>query len=495
MPHPSYVDVLVNVTRAKGQPTENQPAKSNFNLPKWSDIGVIGRDWPIHAKHIQYCILERLRELAKGGKMEGDMNVSIDILTKADAIKDIPTVKLDDSRCTLRDDQVAKLVENGFWEKLPDDQVALGVVRVFLVPEPFKDPPRWRVIHWTYTVNQAPNTTKVVLPTQADARRSVHLGGWSYSVDLKACFNQFPLGEEARNLYCIEHNGQWYRLMRLAMGQRQACYIAQTQTALRVLSEPLTQHKLPYIDNLKGTGIPEALRTDLQMLKSRADHAGMTFNEDLTDPDALIREVVEFVGLILDHRHKTVRVVDKVLAKLHLSWSNRNAWTVRQFCSHMSILFYIYSATGRHGEFALHELALKRWCRVQAGVAKGEFTMDDFLGNLASTVSGGVTRPEWESLATWTAEAKKNPPILVPADDHSPDFVLVTDGSGYGWGALLISTKSGLFKAAHNVWPPEWRSKYIPGSIIVADEPSRGYELDPSKLARLQQYLKQNITN
>jgi hypothetical protein len=230
----------------------------------------------------------------------------------------------------------------------------------------------------------------------------------------------------------------------------------------------------------------------------------------------------------------------------------------------MSILFYIYSATGRHGEFALHELALKRWCRVQAGVAKGEFTMDDFLGNLASTVSGGVTRPEWESLTTWTTEAKKNPPILVPEDDHSPDFVLVTDGSGYGWGALLISTKSGLFKVAHNAWPPElrdlakssslsepwavlaaahsfftfrtkadvlslsdnkgnvatiekgwskteqnhvmralrtdfpylnWRSKYIPGSIIVADEPSRGYELDPSKLARLQQYLKQNITN
>jgi hypothetical protein len=350
---------------------------------------------------------------------------------------------------------VQKMKDNHYWEEVPDDEEILGVVRVFLVPEPHKEPPRWRVIHWTYTVNLGENDTEVHLPNMHDARRSVHDGDLAYAVDVKGCFNQFPYGKRVRNLFCLRNpeDGKWYRLMRLAMGQRQACYIA--QTALSVLAHPLQVSPLKYIDNLKAAGEARALWRDLDLLRERAIEAGITFNEDLSKPGELIKPVVEFLGLRLDHKNKTCQVVDKIIAKLQTSWANRRQWTVRNFISHVCVLFYIYNATGRSGELGRYERVLKAWCRLQTGTARRAFAYDDPMATIEGHPLGHLDADDLQQLTEWTEAAEQNPWVIVPPNEEHPDFVLVTDGSAHGWGAVLISCESGLFKVAHATWPDE----------------------------------------
>ena len=207
----------------------------NQGLPTAKDIGVVGgENWPIQNPHVRAILLQELRKMAKeGSKSARDFEFAIKLLTEVDAIPGVPPVNINDATTRLNDEQFEKMFSSGMYEELPEGEEVLGVVKVFLHPEPHKQPPRYRVIHWTFTVNQAPNNTDVKLCTVHDARQSVYRGSYAYSIDVKSCFNQFPLEGKVRNLYCIYFKGKWYRLCRLPMGQRQACFIA--HSALQVL--------------------------------------------------------------------------------------------------------------------------------------------------------------------------------------------------------------------------------------------------------------------
>ena len=485
--------------------------------------------------------------MSQGTRFERDWDLCVNILTVPGAIPGIPPVDLKDATTRLLSKHVDKLIENGYYEEVPEDEEILGVVRVFLHPEPHKEPPRFRVIHWTYTVNKAPNNTDIHLCSVHEARQSVHKGRWAYSVDVHGCFNQFPIGKEARNQFCVFWEGKWYRLLRLAMGQRQACKIA--HTALQIIMLPLDCFHQEYIDNAHGADNDRiALIADLVLLAKRAETARMTFNEDLSRPEDLVKPVVEYLGLVLDHENKTCCITKKTILKLRVSWAACNSWTVRQFCSHMSLLLYCWFATGQHlGRF---QLVLKRWARVQSEVQRGKIHYETPMKDCWDHIPQDL----WSVLKDWTELAIRNLPIPVNNKELPPQFMLVTDASAVGWAAILISMKSGLYTVIHGDWPRDLlefvkrssiseplallagmrgffvpgvavnvlhvsdnqgtvgqvnktfstapsqhvmeiisndfpkvqlRSEYYPGSEIPADEPSRGKSVDRSKLERV----------
>ena len=190
----------------------------------------------------------------------------------------------------------------------------------------------------------------------------------------------------------------------------------------------------------------DLLCSDLKGIASKADVAHVTFNEDLSDPMKLIKQEIDFLGLTLNYRDKTVRIAQKTMKKLQLSWENFSKWTVRQFCSHISILLYCWFATGQR--LGMYQRILQSWARVLSYIQRGLYSYDVPFSNISSDIELDLSE-----LGAWTALALENQAIKVDNQRSPPSFILITDGSGLGWGAILVSVKSGQYTVIHGNWP------------------------------------------
>jgi len=348
------------------------------------------------------------------------------------------TIQPGDSRKAvsgLSKEQQRKLISLGHWRKF--DGKPRGYVNVFLVPEPWKR--RYRVISHTFSTNRdVEEVPSLKLPTLNDARASIFQGSAAACVDMAQCFGQFELGELVRAYFVIITKHGYYSLGRLAMGQRQSCFIAQTALEILLGAPQTTVHKMGYIDNAKFTGDDKDVLSELRDFRDRAAMCGATFTEfkDQAPIAPLVQATVEFLGLRLDHSSKRVQLVDKAVEKLKLSWSKRSGWTLREWCNHVSILLYTYFALRYPlGRF---EFVLKKWAAIQS-----QAYHDDSLWN-------GVA-PEYECLKTWTEERIVNEWVQVHVDE-SPSFTLITDASRFGWCGILVSNTSGEYSLAFGEW-------------------------------------------
>ena len=71
-------------------------------------------------------------------------------------------------------------------------------------------------------------------------------------------------------------------------------------------------------------------------------------------------------------------------------------------------------------------------------------------------------------LLAWAAVAYTNSPVDVYTPDCDPDFVLYTDASAYGWGAISIS-RGGNVLTISRPWSPEEIEAYNVHSSVVAE--------------------------
>ena len=189
----------------------------------------------------------------------------------------------------------------------------------------------------------------------------------------------------------------------------------------------------------------EELICDLEQLLEDSLKFNVKFNEDLTDPKALISEVVEYLGLVLHHGTKQVRVVDKVIDKLKRSWLHEGNWTVGQFRSHASILFYTSYATGQ--KMGRWEPALQLWARISGMLARHEIPETFKMSKL------DISEDDRKSVDEWTLHAIANDWIDVDPLDQQADFIAVTDASAEFWSGMLISGKSGHYTVVTGKWP------------------------------------------
>ena len=405
----------------------------NFSCPRFDEIVADysgAEDWPIHAKDVSTLSLDAMDSIVKSRdkSLRERWEEAKRWLNDPKMYENTRALKEDrlKSICGLSEEHREKLIALGHWKDFKGHPK--GYVRVFLVPEPWKS--RWRVISHTMSVNRdVDRVPGVSLPSLNDVRSSIFKGPCAACLDMAQCFCQFELGELVRSYFVITTNHGYFSLGRLAMGQRQSCFIAQTALEILVGESSDRVSKLSYIDNAKLTGDKKNIVKELRSFRDRTIEAGATFTELKDDKplEQLVSDTVEYLGLRLDHTNKKIQLVDKVIEKLKLSISKVSTWTIRQWSNHVSILLYTYYALRyKLGRF---EQILKVWARVQSRAYLDPHIWDTSASSLPS-------------LCDWTSERILNPWVDVRVDEK-PSFTLITDASSSGWCGILISNTSG----------------------------------------------------
>jgi hypothetical protein len=423
----------------------------NAGCPTWEDVMWTDgtSPLPMHAAEIGAVDVQLLVDMARGTKHAFQMSQAAAFL-RDPAVFRGTDVDYSDAACSLTEDQVSIMIERGFYELLDKDEAPKGVVRVFLIPEPWKSPPRQRVIHWTYSINALNERVKppLELISQRHTRFLVHKGSFAISIDGKAAFNQFPNSKEVGLYQCITTPMGWAWLKRMAMGSRFACFVA--DVTLRVLSDGCQSEPVTYIDNLHmANDSEETLVDDVGLVGRRSIEARYTWNEDLSDPKKLIAHEVEFLGLRLDHLHKRVRLADKVLRKLATVWAREQEWTVRDFVVTVAILCYMTNAVGRKS--GRWSPILRLWARAQ-----GESQQDT---RVLKCPFGWPNEQTRDVMTRWVLMSLENDWSDVPEQlTEEDDFLLITDASKHFWCGIIISLQSGQCTVMSGHWPEEVRN-------------------------------------
>jgi hypothetical protein len=261
------------------------------------------------------------------------------------------------------------------------------------------------------------------------------------SIDVKACYNQYEYGESMWPLLCFKHKGKWWHLTRAAMGQRQTSAIA--QCALKVISHGVKHECLKYIDNLKSAGNREELIADIVHIRERAKYCNMVFGEDLTKPEDLVVRTVPYIGMVLDHKVKTVQIVEKTIDKLRHMKEHRGAWSLEQFVSTGSLLMYCSLCTKR--KLGKYQYALQHWSKAQRAI------MLDARKKKQMWIEPDALKPV---LTEWLNEAIDNLPVPVSrqGEKRDVDFYAITDASIDGFGGVVVSAKSGQVTCLSGLW-------------------------------------------
>lgn len=407
---------------------------------------VRGTKLQLQSKAIMNVSTARLVELSEGTPFEMSMPEAARFLRDATRYASVPAPELWRSSCTLTKEQVRHQIDIGFWVLLtdPETKKIRGICKVFTKDENWKDPPRARVVTWTWSVNQDLGMRPAFeLFNQGEVRHLVWEGSHAACVDGKAAFNQFLYEEDVSMYHCVNTELGWCKILRAAMGARPSCFVS--DTALGVIAAKSKSVWKTYIDNLLLVGVPEVLRDDLGEVRDRAEYANYTFNEDLSDLDALIKTRLEFLGVILDFAMKTVSLGPKVLAKLASVWARRDQWLVQDFIICMCVLVYTANVLGRR--MSRWQTALQVWAQAQGDCFAEPAKKKAFLELLPAECEA--------ELRDWVELTLNNADIDVPSDaEKRHDFMLITDASVHTWCGIILSLKTGQSTVVRGDWPP-----------------------------------------
>ena len=432
----------------------------NAGVPTFVDaMGYKNRiEYPLHALPISSVCVPGLRGLSMGTVMEDQCQYAMDFFTETARYRNVPKPILGDSSCTLSADRTRQMINNGFWVLLEDQSNILqimGIVSVFTVSEVWKDPARDRVIGWTRTLNLDMSLKpEMKLLRQCDVRFLVHKGSYAFTVDGKACYNQFEVSEPISMYQCVYTPLGWCRVVRMAMGCRYACFVA--DTILQVLGIKSEGFTSTYVDNFLDVADDRlTLERDIVTLDSRSKIANYVWNETLlVDGKAnptLIRQQVEYLGAELDFAQKKARLTGKTLKKLATIWERKDGWSVMDFIIGVCILVYGTNMLGL--KMSKWQPILQLWARAQSRA----------MLDPTSTKRQFETGSEFMfMLGKWVHQVLKNKWVDVPEQGKAmqADFVLCTDACIWGWGGILMCTSTGQCTVMGGKWNADTLKRY-----------------------------------
>jgi len=362
--------------------------------------------------------------------------------------------------CRISKQHLQELIDNGFAEEMPAGAPIRGGAHVFHVTEYVKQ--RFRVITHSFDANQQ-RFPHLDLPFLHEVRKTAYDGPFTVCLDMKSWFYQFPLTPDVRNHFVFSHEGSLYRWVRLAMGHRISCHIAQAALIrLTHRASTLAASTVRFIDNVKFSGEFQQVMDAVFAFVEDCIAVGATINEidvkewQLRSPDenrrivaALISPRATFLGVDVDHTAKTTGIAAKTKTKITKVWAKRGAWTLHDFNSFVSLLCFCMYATGQplHGHYDV--LHAHRVVAHFGGVLSNP--RDQKLFWQARFDLLPLLEP---ALQAWTDFALGLGAVPV----HSPttslfQHVVVVDGSGDGYGILHVDIAS---KAEHSycgTWP------------------------------------------
>ena len=357
----------------------------------------------------------------------------------------------------------------------------MSTCNIFGIPEIFKH--RKRIIKHTKWFNEKygkESLEGLKLLRAKELVHSVYAGRYAISLDFAAWFDQFEYDELVSRWHCFPAFGKWYRLTRLAMGQRIAVDVAHTAT------EVIASFEMPdgvrcdmYVDNVRFVGnnrenvIDAATMFIERCRKVRAtlNEVDMRVNEEgkcvyVSNPDgspidarsaatALVHSKGEFLGVEFDYMQKTVKLGPKSVAKLCLlkaAFENEaKPPTHRNFLAMFGVLFFALQVTKG---FAPHRYyALREYSETARRIQKDP-------GLLECAYHCSPSR--WKHIVMWIEDVERNDPHPVhdaPLHPSGARYVLVTDAAKSGWGALLLDMTTGMLYTRHGVWNRAWKGR------------------------------------
>ncbi len=400
--------------------------------------------WPLHVKDVPTLSLDALSALDTTDKSR--------IRWKhARGWLDDPTFYAAVPRCSargtpsasLKREFVQQLVSHGIVEKTASADVR-GWTKMFGVEEPAKL--RIRPIKHTFIVNDALDKETLMpchYPTKAEITQLVHKGSYFIAFDFAAWFDQFEYAPEIRDLFCFRQQGEYFRLRKLAMGQRQAPEVASAATDVLRDFPDAKAHSEALIDNVIFVGTRRAVLHDAHEFVKRVKAIGAKLNDDNIKVADLLSRTGDWCGISLDCVNKTVCLNTKTVTKTAFSWSQRSKWTWRGFAAHVGLLFW---------SWGILDIPMDEY-----------FPLLRFISHVGKLMTD---RPEdwdepamvwpsaWPVLQAWTDLVLSNRPRVVPRQ-AAADWLICTDASRWGWGYVALHSVTGEVRVHGERWTPQ----------------------------------------
>jgi len=375
------------------------------------------------------------------------------------APKDIHRGRTVEARMTA--DEVALMVALGHAELTSEGKVK-STVNVFPHAEPFKK--RRRLIKHTKAFNDffgKEVLEKITLLHGRSLTDSVHDGTFAVCMDYSAWFDQIELADEVRDYNCFCHEGKWYRLTRLAMGMRTAVDVAHTATQLIASFSVADGVRCDvYIDNIRflGNSRQDVIKAAATFItRSRAVNATINEVPDLEEDsmvaaERLVASEGDFLGVHFDYVNKTVKVTEKTITKLRTMREVLVNGTPshRNFLALFGLLFFIQQVTRAHA--ASHYYSLKEYSETARRLQGNPSLLETPYRCSPSRMHG---------ILQWVDSALRNEASVVRQERKPGEarYVLVTDASKRGWGALLYDQLTGQVFTQHCKWDQRWSGR------------------------------------
>ena len=336
-----------------------------------------------------------------------------------------------------------------------------GRVRVFPIPEWLKH--RRRIVRHTTDINDWLDKTTVAtvdMATKRDLMSFAHMGTHVLSLDAQAFYDQFPITDEVGAYSCFRKGRKFYALTTAPTGQRHTVEVGHT-TLQRLIHMPGKRcTTLAIIDNAYFAGSAEDCEHDGGAFLERCRDINCAINGD---PDAgnlseLIVREADCGGIRINMELKTIRLPEKMLDKIRLSWDLRPRWTRRSFVSHMGLLFWsVGIVTANPGDYfeCLRDYA--RLCREMA------YYTDDTARDAYLDAAIEFQPEPLRDLESWTLQVLKNLPRRAPKPDglqSAPDWIACVDACGTGFGYFAINPETGETRSYGRRWPREFEEKH-----------------------------------
>ena len=293
------------------------------------------------------------------------------------------------------------------------------------------------------------NCATTAYTSKADIRRAVFETPCAAQFDFSAWFDQIPLEEIVARFFGIRTRLGLLLLLCVAMGFRPACQIAQALTR-SISAVPFDIFAASCVDNAAFMGPISVVVAAAREFISRA----ATVGAQLKDTTISICTEYDFLGERYDHVMKTRRLTNKTATKAAYAASVLRTHTTlrtKQIQAIFGLLLYAANT-------------------LRISIAKFHWAMR-FLSLVCSepqetphTISADVRA---EMLA-WAETAAENSPVPVHTPDVEPGFVIYTDASATGWGAISVS-KGGNVIQISRPWSEEELEQYNVHSSVVAE--------------------------
>jgi hypothetical protein len=246
---------------------------------------------------------------------------------------------------------------------------------------------------------------------------------WSVCFDLKGAFNQVALPLQTRNYYGAIVNGRTFRLTRLPMGMSGSPEImaALVHTLAAAAAEEFEVEFFAYVDNVRFIGSLTAVEQVSEKFRTHCKNCNVALNEESCNTP---HQSGEFLGMFFDYAALTVRLADRIPAKL----PTMSRFSVADFRRYIGVLHY--SARVLRIPLCDFYYAIKFVCRRCHQLSLGLILESDPVSVWPSSKS---------QFAAWEAVIFRNSPVstFVSSSSERP-LTLFTDASLSGWGAVAV---------------------------------------------------------